>query len=208
MRRRLAESWRPGATALALALATGSAAAAPAITVTLDPQRTTIRWTLRGFPDTVHGSFQLASGTLSFDPASGGAAGCLRVEARSGESGNGSRDRKMHEQVLETARFPQIVLRPLRVDGALPASGEATLRVQGLLALHGGWHAVTLPIRLTRTGEDLVADATLTIPYVTWGLTDPSVFVFRASKSVELQMHAAGTLTPVAPATVAPACEP
>jgi polyisoprenoid-binding protein YceI len=193
---------------LALVLTAASAAAAPAVTVTLDPQRTTIRWTLSGFPDTVHGTFRLASGTLSFDPVSGSADGCLRVEARSGESGNGSRDRKMHEQVLETARFPRVLLRPLRVEGALPASGEAALRVQGLLGLHGGWHAVTLPVRLTRTGEDLVAEATLTIPYVAWGLTDPSVFVFRASKRVELELHAAGTLAPVAPVMAAPACEP
>ena len=207
MRRRSAERLGLGATSLALALATVAApAAAEPVTVTLDPGRTTIRWVLRGFPDTVHGSFQLAGGALSFDTGSGAADGCLRVEARSGDSGNASRDHTMHERILETARFPVVVLRPLRVEGALPAAGEGALRLQARLALHGAWHAVTLPVRVTRTGEHLVADTALTIPYVAWGLTDPSVFIFRAGKSVDLDLHAVGVLT--APAAPAPACEP
>jgi polyisoprenoid-binding protein YceI len=185
-----------------------SAGAAAAETVTLDPQQTAIQWTLRGFPDTVHGTFRLASGALDLDAASGAAEGCLRVDARSGQSGNTSRDQKMHEQILESARYPEVALRPTHVEGALPADGDGALTLQGVLSLHGASHPVTLPVRVTRKSERLVADTTLTIPYVAWGLTDPSVFIFRAAKTVELELHAVGALTTSpAPARIA-ACAP
>ena len=187
-----------------------TAAAAPAggefVVITLDPQQTSIEWALAGFPDTVHGTFRLDRGRLGFDADSGAAAGCLRVEASSGDSGNASRDRKMHEQILETVRFPEVTLRPTRVDGRWPAEGRADLGLLGVLSLHGAEHPVTLPVRVARSGSALTADATLTIPYVAWGLTDPSVFVFRARKTVDLVLHTVGVVTPSAPRPLL--CEP
>ena len=40
-----------------------------------DPPQTQIRWTLDAFVHTVHGTFQLRSGTVHFDPATGNASG-------------------------------------------------------------------------------------------------------------------------------------
>jgi len=191
-----------------MVLAAVGATPAAAETVTLDPQQTTIQWVLRGFPDTVHGTFRLASGTLAFDPASGDAGGCLRVDARSGQSGNASRDRKMHEEILESARYPEVALQPTRVEGALPANGDAALKLLGRLALHGAWHLVEMPVRLTRQDARLVADTVLSVPYVAWGLTDPSVFIFRAAKTVELDLHAVGAVTTSPTATRIATCGP
>jgi flavin-dependent dehydrogenase len=182
---------------LAAALLGGGApGAAEPLAVTLDPERTSVRWVLRGFPDTVHGSFRLESGALWLDPDSGAADGCLRIDARSGESGNASRDRKMHGEILESARFPAVTLRPTRVEGALPVAGDGTMRVHGVLSLHGGTHPVILAVRLTRRGEGIDAATTLSIPFVAWGVTDPSFLVFRTSKTVELDIHTAGAVTP------------
>jgi polyisoprenoid-binding protein YceI len=182
----------------AICLAAGSArpAGAEPLIVTLDAERTTIQWVLRGFPDTVHGTFRLRSGVVSFDSESGAAGGCFRVDARSGESGNASRDHKMHREVLETDRYPDVTLRATHVDGVLPVEGEVVLRMLGQLLLHGAEHPVTLPVRARRQGTSLTADATLTVPYVAWGLADPSVFVFRARKTVDLELHAVGVVMP------------
>ena len=129
-----------------VALAILAAAAAPAgaemVTIVLDAQRTSIDWVLRGFPDTVHGTFRLASGRLGFDADSGAAEGCVRVDARSGDSGNASRDRKMHEQILESLRYPEVTLRPTRVAGRLPAEGSGACS-----ACRGGCRSAAPSIR-------------------------------------------------------------
>ena len=162
--------------------------------VVLDPQRTEIRWVLRGFPDTVHGTFRLLDGTLRFDRASGVFDGICLVDARSGQSGNASRDRTMHEEILDSATYPVVSFRPLRLESPYPASGEGEVRIAGILTLRGVEHPVTVTARISTAGDVLTADTHLTIPYVAWGLKDPSVFIFRAAKSVEVDIHVVGTL--------------
>jgi len=52
----------------------------------------------------VHGTFQLKSGTIRFDPATSTASGAVIVDVTSGASGSAARDRKMHKDVLESQR--------------------------------------------------------------------------------------------------------
>ena len=208
MRQRFTDALAGATVAAVLAVGEGGPppAGAESLTVMLDTQQTTIRWVLGGFPDTVHGTFRLAQGVVRFDQDSGTADGCLRVETASGESGNVTRDRKMHGQILETARYPEVTLHPTRLQGALPVEGTGALNLEGLLSLHGVQRPVTLPARATRHGSSVIADATLTIPYVAWGLADPSVFIFRAAKTVDLELHAVGTIAP--PTSWPASCEP
>ena len=64
---------------LALALATGTPSAAQQITFTLDPQKTTVNFTLGASFHTVHGSFRVKNGAIQFDPTSGAASGRIVV---------------------------------------------------------------------------------------------------------------------------------
>ena len=89
-----------------------SMVAAQQITVNLDPAQTKIQWTLGAALHTVHGTFKLRSGSVTFDPQSGAASGEIIVDATSGESGNHSRDKKMHKEVLESQRYPEIIFSP------------------------------------------------------------------------------------------------
>jgi len=77
-----------------------SVVAAQQITVNLDPAQTKIEWTLGDVLHTVHGTFKLKSGSVTFDPKSGDASGEIIVDATSGESGNHARDQKMHKEIL------------------------------------------------------------------------------------------------------------
>ena len=85
----------PALAAVVLLLA-GVADAAQDMALQLDPQHTTINFTLGDVLHTVRGTFQLKRGALQLDPASGKLNGEIVVDAKSGQSGNGMRDRKMH----------------------------------------------------------------------------------------------------------------
>jgi polyisoprenoid-binding protein YceI len=104
-----------------LALLSVSTATAQDWVLQLDPARITIGFTLGAALHTVHGTFHLKRSVLRVSPASGKLSGEIVVDAKSGESGNGMRDRKMHKEVLESDRYPDIVFRPDRVLGAVAA---------------------------------------------------------------------------------------
>ena len=70
-------------------------------------------------------------------------------DATSGKTGNGSRDNKMHKDVIESPRYPEIVFRPDRADGKLAASGASTLQVHGMFVIHGAEHEVTFPVEVS-----------------------------------------------------------
>ena len=178
-------------------LATFSAVSVSAAETTLvfEPSHTTIHWTLDSVLHTVHGTFQLRAGTIRFDPATGKASGQLTVAAASGESGNESRDSKMHKSILESARFPDIVFTPERVEGAVPAQGAGTVQVHGAFQLHGATHAFTLPVEVVVEPAQITAKSKFDIPYLSWGLKNPSTFVLRVGDKVTIDLNATGRIS-------------
>ena len=144
----------------------------------------------------MHGSFQLKCGEVEYDYAGDAVRGTLVADATSGQSGNRSRDRRMHKEILETARFPEIIFRPDRVEGRVAKSGSSAMQVHGIFSIHGSDHELTLPLRLQVFPDHWVADSHFTIPYVKWGIKNPSTFFLRVSESVEIEVHATGTQPP------------
>jgi len=162
---------------------------------TFDPARTEIHFTLGAFLHTVHGEFALTLGRIEFDPAGGAASGRIEIGAASGKSGNDARDRDMHTKVLETERYPDIVFTPRQLTGTVAAEGTSQVSLQGTLRLHGEDHAMTLPLEVTIHGGQFTASTKATIPYVAWGLKNPSNAVLRVDKSVALTITTAGQIT-------------
>ena len=66
--------------------------------------------------------------------------------------------------------------------------------LKGTLLFHGAEHAVEIPAKVTLAGGHLTGEGHLTIPYVAWGLRDPSKFVLRVGKTVEVHLQVAGDL--------------
>lgn len=162
---------------------------------TLDPAHTDVRFTLHDPLHTVHGSFKLKSGTVRFDE-SGRAGGEVVVDVLSGESGSGARDGRMHKNILQSARFPEAVFAPDQVVGRVAREGPSHVQVHGVLRLHGAGHEMTLDAQLEpRPGGQLEADMTFVIPYVAWGLKNPSTFLLKVEDKVEMEIHALGTVT-------------
>ncbi len=194
-------SSKSAAVGLALAVATWTAAphaagaATRSGTLHLDPAATRITFVLPGSLHDTHGTFRLSRGIIAVDGASGAAGGVIVIDAASGASGNGLRDDRMKKIVLEVERYPDIRFIPARIDGRLGADGAFHAILHGTLALHGGEHALALDVDGRLDGDELSADARCAIPYVAWGLADPSVLFLEVAKEVRLAIHAAGRVT-------------
>lgn len=199
-------SSRTGIRGLTVLLAVLCVLAAPRVAcaqesvVTLDPQQTKIDFTLGATFHTVHGAFRLKSGTIRFDPTTGSASGAVIVDATSGTSENDSRDRKMHKEIIESQKFPEIVFTPNHVAGKLEevSSGQGAPEVQisGLFRLLGQDHDLTMTVSVQPAGSQLQASSHFTIPYIKWGLKNPNTFVLRVNPTVDIAVHAVGHLAP------------
>jgi polyisoprenoid-binding protein YceI len=155
----------------------------------IDPAQAKVDFTLGSLLHTVHGTFQLKRGTLSFDPQSGKASGELVVDATSGESGSPARDKRMHASILESARYPEIVFRPDRVDGKVAAEGKSQVQLHGIFAIHGAEHEIILPATVEAEAGQYNVNTTFEVPYVKWGMKNPSTLMLRVSDKVEITIQ-------------------
>jgi polyisoprenoid-binding protein YceI len=159
----------------------------------LDPTTTAIHWTLNTTVHTVHGTFKLRSGAFRIDPATGDASGMIIIDAASGESGDGARDKRMDNVVLETARYPAITFRPTHVNGKVDLSAPGPVAIDGVMNLHGQDHPMQLTVNLQPKESAVASKIHLDIPYVAWGMKDPSFMMFRCDKQVAIDIDATAT---------------
>jgi polyisoprenoid-binding protein YceI len=195
---------RGGALALALLLVSprGVAAASDAREAVLkfDPARTAIGFVLKGFPHNTHGTFKLRGGELRVHPGTGKTSGSIVVDAASAETGISMRDSEMHGSILEVQRYPDIVFEPQQAEGHPLVQGDFTVKVSGSLSMHGDRHHLNLEVLVHRTGDDFTATTHFAIPYVQWGMKNPSILFLTVSDQVELDVNAAGHVTWAPPA--------
>jgi len=176
-------------------LSLAAPAAAQTLTFDLDSQATRLTF---GFGATLHsvdGTIQVSAGKIQLELATGKASGEIVIDMTSAQTGNERRDKKMHEKILETARYPQAVLHVERVDGELHREGRSEIQLHGTLDFHGASHVIALPVVAIAKDDHVTASGMLTIPYVEWGLTDPSVFLLRVEKAVKVEVHAVGKVS-------------
>ena len=160
-----------------------------------DPNQSRVEFTLGDILHTVHGTFHLKSEDLRFDPTTGVAGGQLTVDADNGDSGNKARDRKMKKEILETQDYPDITFTPRQVKGAIASQGKSQLELDGIMVLHGQSHPMEMAVPLTVSGDTVSADIPFEIPYVKWGLKNPSTLFLRVSEKVEINVHVVGRFT-------------
>jgi polyisoprenoid-binding protein YceI len=147
---------------------------------------------------TVHGTFHLRSGVISFDAGTGDANGELVVDAASGDSGNQTRDNKMNKDVLESKRYPEITFLARKVSGKVSEEGASTLHVQGVFHIHGADHDLTLSVPVQVKGNELKATTNFTVPYQAWGMKNPSTLFLRVDDKVQISITGIGKITKAA----------
>jgi polyisoprenoid-binding protein YceI len=158
-------------------------ARADGFSLDLDPAQSTVRFTLGALLHTVSGTFALRQGTIRFDLASG-------------QSSDAKRDARMRGEVLEAQTYPEAVFTASRVQGQLPDGSPSELDVDGVLAIHGDRHAMTLHVILERKDGSMTAHTRFSVPYVQWRMKDPSTFLLRVSKTVDVDVTAVGQAHP------------
>jgi polyisoprenoid-binding protein YceI len=162
--------------------------------VNLDPEATKVEWTLGDVLHTVHGTFKLKPSELWFDASSGKAGGRLVVDASSGESGSGARDGRMHKNVLESAKFPEIVFTPDHVEGAVNMNGDSDVVLHGSFNIHGAAHEMAMKVKAHMDGDRMTAAIAFEVPYVQWGMKNPSTLFLKVKESVQIDIQAVGKL--------------
>jgi len=166
----------------------------------IDPAQSKVHWVLGTTLHAVHGTFAFKNGTLHVDPATGKAAGEIAVYATSGDSGNDGRDKKMHKDVLESGKFPDIIFRPDRVEGKIAPQGSFSVQVHGVFVLHGSEHELTVPVQAEFLGDHWAGSAKFNVPFIDWGLKNPSNFFLKVNHTVEIELELKGSLqNPAAP---------
>ncbi len=164
------------------------------VTLHLDPVQSKLQWTLGSTLHTVHGTFSLKRGAMQLDPASGNAGGEFVADATSGQSGNDSRDKKMHGEILESARYTEVIFRPNRIDGKVLTQGSSNVQLHGVFVLHGTEHELSIPVQAELNGNRWKGSAKFSVPYIAWGLKSPNTFLLKADPAVEIELELNGTL--------------
>ena len=173
---------------IAAALPVGAAE----LQVHLSPESTSIDFTLKATMHTVHGTAALDRADFTIDTESGVASGEAVVVSGSAATSNKKRDKKMHSKVLLSSLHQRIVVRAERIEGTLNLDGTSEIILIGAMNLLGADHPIRVPMTVIIDGETASMEAAFTVPYVEWGLEDPSSFMLRVGKDVPITVRAEG----------------
>lgn len=166
------------------------------VVLIVDPAQTKVHYNVDTTLHTVHGTFNLKSGSLQFDPQTGRADGAIVVNATSGESGNASRDERMHKEILETLKYPEATFRPTQIDGQVSVAAASDFKLIGILNLHGGDHDLVVTVHSEFNGDRWKGTAQFDVPYIQWGIKDPSNFLLKVKPVVHVELEMAGAQGP------------
>jgi polyisoprenoid-binding protein YceI len=163
------------------------------IALTLDLAQTKLHFSVDSTLHMVHGTFALKSGSLQFDPQTGKASGAIVVNTVSGETGNNSRDQRMHREILETWKFAEATFRPAQIDGQVSLTAPSDFKLKGIITLHGTDHELVADVHSEFTGDHWKGTAKFDVPYTKWGIKDPSNFLLKVKPVVNVELELAGT---------------
>jgi polyisoprenoid-binding protein YceI len=164
------------------------------LVLTLAPEKTSATFRVRATVFDIDGVLAMGPGQIRFDPVTGAASGQITIDLRGTKTGSRLRDWEMHRRVLETERYPLVVFRLDRMLGTLAPSGTSDLVLAGIVTMHGAEHAMVVPVRATVSGDTVSAEALFEIPYVAWGLRDPSLLFLRVAPVAVVSVKTGGDL--------------
>jgi polyisoprenoid-binding protein YceI len=180
---------------LALAVLFTPAALAQHQTFAVNPDASEVKMTLNTTREVVNGTFHIQSGSIEFDRNAPRMSGSVIVAAGSGKTGNGTRDKRMNKEILQVEQHTTVSFEPKSYAGAIIPSGDSTIQVTGIFNLLGTPHEITIPVLVHLEAATATAKAHLSIPYIQWGLKDPSLFIWKADKDVAIDLSLTGQIS-------------
>ncbi len=169
-------------------------ATAQEVALDLDAVQSKVHFSVDSTLHTVHGTFALKSGTVRFDPESGKAGGEIIVQATTGNTGNRSRDERMRKEILETAKYPEAVFRPERIEGKVARLGISDVKLHGVILLHGREREIVAAVHADLANDHWKGTAKFDVPYIQWGIKDPSNWLLKVKPVVNVELEMAGPL--------------
>jgi polyisoprenoid-binding protein YceI len=142
---------------------------------------------------TVHGTFALKKGAIQISPESGKISGEIVLDAASAKTGIDARDNKMHKEIIESDKYPEISFTPDRVEGKIAAQGKSTVQVHGVFTMRGTQHEMTVPTNIDIFADHWQATSHFAIPYVQWGMKNPSNFLLHVKDTVQIEAKLGGS---------------
>jgi len=145
--------------------------------------------------EVVDGTFHVQSGSINFDRTVSHISGIVIVAAGSGKTGNDSRDKKMDKDILKADQFATVSFTPKTYTGTIAGSGDSTIQVSGVFTLLGTPHDLTIPMQIRIDGSKATAKAKFVVPYVQWGLKNPSFLIWKAENDVAIDLNLVGQIS-------------
>jgi len=180
---------------LALAVILAPAALAQHQTFAVNPDASEVRMKLNTTHEIVNGAFHIQSGAIEFDRSNPKMSGSVTVLAGSGKTGNDSRDKKMNKDILKVDQYTTISFAPKTYTGTIAPSGDSTIQVSGVFTLLGNPHDLTIPMQIHMDGSTATARAQFVVPYVQWGLKNPSFLFWKAENDVAIDLKLVGQVS-------------
>ena len=182
-------------TVFALAVLLAPVSLAQQQTFIANPDASEVKMTLKTTHEVVNGTFHIQSGSLEFDRTAAKMSGSVVVLAGSGKTGNGSRDKKMNKDILEVEQHATVSFEPKSYAGTIAPSGDSTIQVTGIFTLLGTSHKITIPILVHLEGTTATAKAHFVVPYIQWGLKNPTFLICKPDNDVAIDLSLTGRLS-------------
>jgi hypothetical protein len=179
--------------ALAVILAPAALAQHQTFAVNLDASEVKIK--LNTTHEVVNGTFHIQSGLINFDRTASHISGIVIVAAGSGKTGNDNRDKRMNKDILKVDQFATVSFVPKSYTGTIAASGDSTIQTNGVFTLLGTPHDLTIPMQIHIDGSKATARAQFVVPYVQWGLKNPSFLFWKAENEVAIDLNLVGQVS-------------
>jgi hypothetical protein len=180
---------------VALALTFATAALAQHQIFAVNPDASEVKMKLNTTHEVVTGTFHIQSGSINFDRTASHISGIVIVAAGSGKTRNDSRDKKMNKDILKVEQFATVSFAPKAYNGTIAASGDSTIQVSGVFTLLGTAHDMTIPMQIHIDGSKATAKAQFVVPYVQWGLKNPSFLIWKADNDVAIVLNLVGQVS-------------
>ncbi|WP_263359819.1 YceI family protein [Acidicapsa ligni] len=179
----------------ALAVILAPAALAQHQTFAVNPDTSEIKMTLNTTHEVVNGIFHIQSGSIEFDRSNPRMSGSVAVLAGSGKTGNDSRDKKMNKDILKVDQYMTVSFAPKTYTGTIAPRGDSTIQVSGVFTLLGNPHDLTIPMQIYMDGSKATVRAQFVVPYVQWGLKNPSFMFWKAENDVAIDLNLVGLIS-------------
>lgn len=180
---------------LALAALLAPAAFAQHHAFVVNPDASEVKITLITTHEIVNGTFHVQSGSIEFNRSTQKMSGSVVVSAGSGKTGNSSRDKKMNKDILKVEEHATVSFEPKSYAGTIPPAGDSTIQVTGIFTLLGTPHQITIPILVHLESTTAAAKAHFVLPYVQWGLKNPSFLIWKADDNVAIDLSLNGRIS-------------